>query len=478
MGPDSELKIKITTDHDGKGADAAGKAVDKTKRKADEASGAFGKMGQAARNASRMIRMAMGAMGFVAVIHAIDGLIKKWHAVKEAQEDALNKMNTEGAVKLIDGIAAAYDRLAQSIADAKRETDALRANTDDLLAAERRIEDARLARREEDEVAAIAPDDPLRGEKEKAVRARYAAIRTETSGKREAEDIEAQRKRVEEDIARIEGGIANREKLAGYARKHAAEAARRSYAHNENAVAAENQTNWLGMMGRDWLFRKNTDIERYQGYAKEEQGVSEKARAEAKKYEEQNSADRAEAARLKERLPVLDRQREAAAASAETSGAVAGRESAGADRGLKEAAARRDREAADAERARRDNERLEARKKAVEDEKAQGKWREQEADREAFRAQKELDAHDANRPRRGSDKRWRDDRAPLQGSADKAAAAATEVKNANQLQGEALEETLRDIARQMSANTSVIKAYDRKIKAAGADTFGDGEAAL
>ncbi len=44
---DSEVKVKFTTEHDGRGAEAANKTLEKTKQKADGAAGGFSRFGKA-----------------------------------------------------------------------------------------------------------------------------------------------------------------------------------------------------------------------------------------------------------------------------------------------------------------------------------------------------------------------------------------------------------------------------------------------
>jgi len=454
-GADREVKVKFTTEHDGRGADEANKTIDKTKAKADGAAGGFGRLGKAAtgfRGVMERGNSAMAGFGVIAVINQIMNIVKAFKEAQKAHDDMIAAIGADNAAAGVARLKAAYDGLNQSIARTGEEVKAARENMEILIDAERRLEDAALSRREEDEVAALGKDDPLRKEKEADIRARYGQRRAETAGRRGVEDVAMQEAALRADIARLQENIAKRDgeiaDLQAAAREYSGKAA----SSMEMSVAEQNKFSIFGR-GRNWVGAQRIGIERYAGYASEYGKQASAALEGIMQGERDNEADRRAAAAAEKRL--------------------AARAAEGASAGVYEAARRRERDAADLERARAEQAGAESRRAAMEETKAAAAWRAREEERQAGQARAALDAHAANPPPSGSRTRWRETLAALQAAYDREQTEANEAARALEALGEATAKSMQAVNAKASAAASRIKALEARL---GRDPHGDGEA--
>lgn len=481
-GADREVKVKFTTEHDGRGADEANKTIDKTKAKADGAAGGFGRLGKAAagfKGVMEKVNSAMAGFGLVALFQSIMRIVQAFADARKAHDDMVAAIGADNAAAGVARLKTAYEDLTKSIARTGEEVKAARENMDILIDAERRLEDAASVRREEDEVAALDKDDPLRKEKEAEIRARYGQRRAETAGRRGVEDVAMQEAELRADIARLQDNIAKRDAEIADLQSAASEYSGKAAAAMERSVAEQNKYSIFGR-GRNWVGAQRKGIEQYAGYAS---GYSQQASGALEgvmQGERDNEADRRAVAAAEKRLAALARQREAAAAEGDNAARAAARTAEGASAGVREAAQRREREAAELERARADLERAraekaatESRRAAMEEAKAAAAWRAQEEERQAGQARAALDAHAANPPPSGSRTRWRETLAALQAAYDREQTEANEAARALEALGEATAKGLEAVNAKASAAASRIKALEARL---GRDPHGDGEA--
>lgn len=475
-GADREVKVKFTTEHDGRGADEANKTIDKTKAKADGAAGGFGRLGKAAagfKGVMEKVNSAMAGFGLVALFQSIMRIVQAFADARKAHDDMVAAIGADNAAAGVARLKAAYDDLNQSIARTGEEVKAARENMDILIDAERRLEDAALSRREEDEVAALDRDDPLRKEKEAEIRARHGQRRAETAGRRGVEDVAMQEAELRADIARLQDNIAKRDGEIADLEAAASEYSGRAAAAGGIAAKESQKTDWWGRKGHWGIGWKNKKAEQWAGYAGEYGKQASGALEGVMQGERDNEADRRAVAAAEKRLAALARQREAASAEGDNAARAAARTAEGAAAGVYEAARRRERDAADLERARGEKAATESRRAAMEEAKAAAAWRAREEERQAGQAKAALDAHAANPPPSGSRTRWRETLAALQAAYDREQTEANEAARALEALGEATAKSMQAVNAKASAAASRIKALEARL---GRDPHGDGEA--
>lgn len=475
-GADREVKVKFTTEHDGRGADEANKTIDKTKAKADGAAGGFGRLGKAAtgfKGVMERVNSAMAGFGVLALVNQIMTIVKAFKEAQKAHDDMVAAIGADNAAAGVARLKTAYEDLTKSIARTGEEVKAARENMDILIDAERRLEDAASVRREEDEVAALDKDDPLRKEKEADIRARYGQRRAETAGKRGVEDVAMQEAALRADIARLQDNIAKRDAEIADLQSAASEYSGKAAAANSRAAEESQKTDWWGRKGRWGIGWQRKEANQYAGYANQfgQQAVA--ALGGVMQGERDNEADRRAVAAAEKRLAALARQREAAAAEGDNAARAAARTAEVAAAGVYEAARRRERDAADLERARGEKAGAESRRAAMEEAKAAAAWRAREEERQAGQARAALDAHAANPPPSGSRTRWRETLAALQAAYDREQTEANEAARALEALGEATAKSMQAVNAKASAAASRIKALEARL---GRDPHGDGEA--
>lgn len=474
-GADSEVKVKFTTEHDGRGAEEANKTLEKTKQKADGAAGGFSRFGKAVSGFKSVMEKANSALagfGVMALVGQIMRLVQAFKDAQEAHEDMVAAIGADNAAAAVKRLKKAYDELKESITRVSQETATVRENTDLLIDAERRLEDAALSRREEDEVAALDKDDPLRKEKEAEIRARYGQQRAETAGRRADDDMAIAEANLRADINRLHANIAERDDKIADLEEAAREYSGKAAAAQDRSLAESKKFSIFGR-GRNWLGGQRKGIEQYAGYANEYNKQAGSALAGVMQGERDNDADRRAIAAAEERLKAMAAQRKAARAESDNAKTAADRTAATATADLASAARQRERDRADLERARREKADLDARKKQLEANKAAAAWRAQETERQARQARAALDSHASSAPSGGNKGRWRGALDSLKKNRDDTQAEAAEAARALETLGEATAKTLETINAKASAAAARIKALESRL---GRDPHGDGEA--
>ena len=154
---DSEIKIKVTTEHDGRGADEANKTIDKTAAKANGAAGGFSRLGKAAtgfRGVMEKVSAAMSGFGVLVFVNQIMAIVKAFKEAQKAHDDMVAAIGADNAAAGVARLKTAYEDLAKSIA-----------RTGDEVALLRVIETQRTL------IADLsATVESLRGEKEEVAR--------------------------------------------------------------------------------------------------------------------------------------------------------------------------------------------------------------------------------------------------------------------------------------------------------------------
>ena len=461
---DSEVKVKFVTEHDGSGADAANRKLDETKGKTAAASGGFAGLGRAVTGFKESLTKAIAVGASMAsIVQSIMTVVKAFADARKAHEDMVAAIQADNAAAGVGRLKAAYDEMKESVALVSDEITAARENMDGMLDSERRLQDAALTRREEDEVAALGKDDPLAKEKEAEIRARYGQARAETAGKRGVEDVAAQEARLREDIARREGLVREREQAAADAEAAARDYSGSAAGNNEKAAAESQKTDVWGRKGHWGLGWANKKAEQYAGYASEYNkqasgalGLSIQARKDA-------DAERAAIKAAQDRLPVLARQREAAAAEGSVDTFKASRAASGAHEDLSRAAAERERDARDLERARRDKAQAEERKRGLEGGMPAAAGRAETESQEAWRARNALEMHGQNRPANGGGRKWADTQRALQAAWEKEQSEADAAARAAETLGEATAKSMQTLNAKLSAAAAKIKTFEAKL---------------
>ncbi len=472
---DSEIKVKFVTEHDGSGADQASRGLDKVKSKAGESAGGFGRLGKAVasfQGAMGRVNALMSAFGVIAVIQKIVELVQAFRAAIRAKADLDASINSDNAKAGVERLKAAYDDLRASIAAADRATADARATTDLLVEAERRLQDAALTRREEDEVAAISRDDPLAAEKEKAVRARYAKTRAESASSRGVDDASAAEARQREDIAAAEARIAERETLIRDMEQKARETLARAASANERSAASSRKTDIWGRRGRWGFGWQREESEQYAGYAEKFRQQGSAALDASIRARKDNEADLAAVAASRARLAALARSREAAAAEGANVQAAAGRASASADTDLSDARDRRARDAARLDRARADASAAGGQKAALDSDLAASRARSAKEADDAWRARNAYEAHAASRGANPS-KKWEEALRQLADARDREEAEAAAAARQLTLLGEATAKHMKEINDRAASAERLVKSLSSKLTR---DPYGDAEA--
>jgi Mg2+ and Co2+ transporter CorA len=251
-----ELQLKIDTEYDGKGADAAAKDIEKigkASKKAGEEQDKAGKhaqqFGQSTGRAAEMVGSLTGAMGQsgpaaarmgagLRVIKALaegsaGGLaglatvlvgmgVSAWASYQRKVEEAQKKLQEfmagltdakiDAGAKRIDSIAEGFSRVEKAISATRAAQSELAAAWDDLNRAGQEVTAMELERREKAALARVAPGDQAGAA---AVRARYAGLRESAAlGQRAGDAIRAEQA-ARDDLAAISGRRANIEQTLG-----------------------------------------------------------------------------------------------------------------------------------------------------------------------------------------------------------------------------------------------------------------------
>jgi len=472
-GADSEIKIRFTTEHDGAGADAANAKLEETKRKAGGAADGFegaSKSVHGFRGAMRLASSAMGAFGFLGIISKIAELVKAFEDARVKKEAMLASTGAGNAEASIAGLKAGYDQLTESIKSAAAATDAVRANTDKLTEANRRLEDANLAIGEEREVAAIDKKDPLREEKEGAVRAKYGQRRADASGDKGMEDAATEEARLKDDIAARDRHRRDREQAAADAEKEAKDYSEKANAEKFKAIEFAQSPNIFGMAGRTFDGRQNPRIDEHSGYAAAYDKQAAAAFAAAAAARKDAEADRAATEADRGRLAAMPRVREAAAAESSAGKAKAYTGAVKADNAVAAAAEQRHRDERDLAQARRDKAWADREQVKLEVGLDKAKSSDDKENREAWEAKAALEAHERNRPAGGGGQKWSKEDTSLRTKWEKEQTEASGADRALEALADATSKLMHKLAATANASAARIKALDAKLSK---DPYGD-----
>ena len=311
-----ELIVSIKTRFDGKGTSEANRQLGDTKKKTEQAAGGFSSLGKSAttfKGVMEKVNQAMAGFGVLALLQNVMRLVQAFKDAKKANEDLLASITADNAAAQIEKLNAAHDAYTASIAASNAELKTSRTNMDDLISAERRLQDARLGAQEEAAVGAIDLKDPLYAEKEASVRARFGRLRAEADGRRGVEDVSRQEDLIRSEIARLEQQISGRDGLIADYKGAALEYSGRSAAATRRSVQEQNKWSIFGK-GRNWVGGLRAGIEQYAGYADTYGKQASAALSGAAAAMREQEADRAAIKAAQERLAVLGKVREAAAA--------------------------------------------------------------------------------------------------------------------------------------------------------------------
>ena len=214
MAGNEEVKIKIKTALDALGAEQAKKVLKEVQAEA-EGAGSKGKAGldrfrdstggvTAAMKALRSVMAGLGIAGFISSLAVGVRKIDEFISAKKRMTEEIQKQNDASAAQRLLEI---YEKIKGAIKQANEELAYTNELEDKRLANARKLEDANLRLAEEKEIEALSADDPDRGLKEKAIRARYAQRRGQLEGAREEEDIGRDAARKEQAAAEDQKAI-------------------------------------------------------------------------------------------------------------------------------------------------------------------------------------------------------------------------------------------------------------------------------
>jgi hypothetical protein len=351
-----DLVIAIKTRFAGKGTADAQKQLDATARKAQEvekktvaASGAFGKLSNATtsfKGALEKVNSAMAGFGALALLNQVASLVKAIVEARRKQEELVKSIAFDNAAAGLAGLTAAYTALKDGIAAANSETQDLRASTELLLEAERRLQDAKLSSREEEELATLDPGDSLYAEKEAEIRARYGRTRAGLSSGRNEEDVARQREALQQDIQRLKAQAAQRDQVIAEFQSDARLYSGRAAKARDASVAAQNRANWFtGRKGETWLGKQAPEIDQYAGYSANWSAKAAEALSGMAGAMKDRSADDAAIQRAEAKLRALDTTAKAVRLESSVKSSVSARAERSADRSLFRAESERDTEA-------------------------------------------------------------------------------------------------------------------------------------
>jgi len=218
MADKDEVKIQIKTALDSLGADQAKQVLKELQQEA-EGAGSKGKAGMdkfgtgikgvtTQMKALRTVMAGLGIIGFVKMlgdgVRKVDEMV---NAKKRLSEQIQSQNDANAAQRLLD----IYGKINEELKKANDELAHTNGLEDKRLENARKLEDAQMRVAEEREVDALGADDPDRAEKEKAIRARYAAKRGEAGAGRAEADIEREAKRMDDAAAADRKALAENE---------------------------------------------------------------------------------------------------------------------------------------------------------------------------------------------------------------------------------------------------------------------------
>lgn len=197
--PDTIITIKTVADTSGadKTAQAHDKVAAAAKRSAAETARSAQTAGQAIERASsavgkfRAVLTGLGVAGvFTGLIGSIKAVVESFGKAQAEAEKYAKAQKEAAADREVNALAEAYAKLAKAIGDAASANERQFAMLEKSVAAQRELEDAQDRAAEQQELAAIDPNDPAAAEKRAAIQAKYAGRASVRAANRGEQDIQ------------------------------------------------------------------------------------------------------------------------------------------------------------------------------------------------------------------------------------------------------------------------------------------------
>lgn len=197
--PDTIITIKTVADTSGadKTAQAHDKVAAAAKRSAAETARSAQTAGQAIERASsavgkfRAVLTGLGVAGvFTGLIGSIKAVVESFGKAQAEAEKYAKAQKEAAADREVNALAEAYAKLAKAIGDAASANEHQFAMLEKSVAAQRELEDAQDRAAEQQELAAIDPNDPAAAEKRAAIQAKYAGRASVRAANRGEQDIQ------------------------------------------------------------------------------------------------------------------------------------------------------------------------------------------------------------------------------------------------------------------------------------------------
>lgn len=350
---DGEVEVAIKIKPEVQGAKVVQNELEKTGRAAknaaantkDAAKGASGAFGNLSKSIG-VLKQALTAFGvaglFTAVIAGINKVRDSFAAAAKTAREFDKIQNELGASKAIQNLATKYDRLKESIAGAKAESEHQLDMIDRRVQSRRRREEAEAEAAKEDELAALSPDDPEYAEKKQIIEARYAREAAQRAASNEREDVILARQKMKSQAELQEQAATAQDAQSAVIQSRLAKARSEKMVAEADSVALNDadKTGALDAIGKtlqqlftgDWgrlADAKTTggDQKRLEAAKRAAELELEVERLEEEKRKSDAAAQemRNEAGRIRERRDVMAEDLETIDARAETSRSVADR---------------------------------------------------------------------------------------------------------------------------------------------------------
>lgn len=218
--PDTIITIKTVADTSGadKTAQAHDKVAAAAKRSAAETARSAQTAGQAIERASsavgkfRAVLTGLGVAGvFTGLIGSIKAVVESFGKAQAEAEKYAKAQKEAAADKEVNALAEAYAKLAKAIGDAASANERQFAILEKSVAAQRELEDAQDRAAEQQELAAVDPNDPAAAEKRAAIQAKYAGRASVRAANRGEQDIQRRAAALESQATGLfEGAAKNR----------------------------------------------------------------------------------------------------------------------------------------------------------------------------------------------------------------------------------------------------------------------------
>ena len=210
-----EVKIQIKTALDSLGSDQAKKVMQELQAEAkgtgNEGAAGLAKFGSGVKGVTsslKVLRSVMAGFGMLAFIKVIGDAVRKVDEFISAKKRMSEQIQAQNDANAAQHLLDIYSKIKEALQQTNEEIDRANSLEDRRLENARKLEDAQMRLAEENEVGALDAKDPDRAEKEKAIRARFAARRGEVTADRAEDDIEREASRKEESANADDSAIA------------------------------------------------------------------------------------------------------------------------------------------------------------------------------------------------------------------------------------------------------------------------------